>query len=80
MAESLKLTSPSALEHGVIDSIIPEPPGGAHRDPEYVADQIKQTILDDLKELSLLSPDEIKEHRMNKFLNMGSIHENTQNA
>lgn len=75
MAEALKLTSPSALELGVIDSIIPEPPGGAHRDVDFVAERIQETILNDLKELAPLSPDELKEHRMNKFLNMGSIHE-----
>jgi acetyl-CoA carboxylase carboxyl transferase subunit alpha len=77
MAEALKLTSTSALELGVIDSIIPEPAGGAHRDPEYVAAQIRHTLLKDMQELFTLSPDELKEHRMNKFLNMGSINENT---
>jgi len=77
IAEALKLTSPYALELGVIDSIIPEPNGGAHRNLDFVAEQIKQTILGDLKELVLLSGEELKEHRMNKFLNMGSIHESS---
>jgi acetyl-CoA carboxylase carboxyl transferase subunit alpha len=77
MAEALQLTSPSALKFGVIDSIIPEPPGGAHRDPELVAAKIKKTILENLSELSKLSPDELREQRMEKFLNMGSFHENT---
>lgn len=77
MAESLRLTSSSALELGVIDSIIPEPPGGAHRDPEFVASKIRETILKDWTELTALSPDQIKEARMNKFLNMGFINENS---
>jgi acetyl-CoA carboxylase carboxyl transferase subunit alpha len=75
MAESLKLTSGSALELGVIDSIIPEAPGGAHRDPEFVAEKIKENILEYLNVLLKLSGDELKEHRINKFLNMVSIHE-----
>lgn len=74
-AEALKLTSSSALQLGVIDSIIPEPPGGAHRNPEFVASKIKETICSDLKELSTLSGEELKMHRMNKFLNMGFVRE-----
>jgi len=72
IAEALKLTSIPAAEFGVIDSIIPEPPGGAHRDLEFVAAQIKKTILDDLNELSPLTGEELKNQRLNKFLNMGA--------
>ncbi len=74
MAESLKLTSGSALELGVIDSVIAEPAGGAHRDPEEVIKNIKETVLKDWKELSALSAEELKNQRMDKFLNMGSLH------
>lgn len=75
MAEALKLTSPSALKLGVIDSMIPEPPGGAHRNHDYVASRIKETILKDLAELSPLSGDRLRDERMEKFLNMGPIDE-----
>lgn len=75
MAEALQLTSGPALNLGVIDSIIPEPAGGAHRDPDFIAREIRERILQDLKELSPLSADELREHRTQKFLNMGSFHE-----
>ena len=73
MAEALRLTSHSALELGVIDSIIPEPVGGAHRDPEFTAARIKETLLNDLKTLGVLSGEELRQDRMNKFLNMGPV-------
>ncbi len=73
MAEALCLNSSSALRLGVIDSIIPEPPGGAHRDVDFTAAQIKQRILADLDELSSLSGEELKMQRMEKFLNMGAV-------
>lgn len=74
-AECLKLTADYASEFGVIDGIIPEPKGGAHRSPQITANNIKKKILEELAELSKLSPLELKEHRVEKFLNMGFIKE-----
>jgi acetyl-CoA carboxylase carboxyl transferase subunit alpha len=70
-AEALKLTGKELVDLGVIDGTIPEPLGGAHRDPEETAAEIKKTIIENLEELSKLSTDELLEARYNKFRNMG---------
>lgn len=74
-AEALRLTASSALEQGVIDSIIPEPEGGAHRSVEVTARRIKDVLLADLTALEKLSSEELREHRLNKFLKMGPVSE-----
>src|SRR6478752_7265552 len=50
-AEALGLTAPRLLEHKLIDKIVPEPLGGAHRDPAAMAATIKKTVLDELAAL-----------------------------
>ncbi len=72
-AESLKISAQSALALGVIDSIIPEPKGGAHRGPQTIANDIRAVIAKDLSELSLLSPGELRRQRTEKYLNMGAV-------
>jgi len=72
-AEALKITAPSLVELGVIDEIIPEPPGGAHRYPQQVADRIKSVVLKHLKELALLSKTKLLERRFAKFSLMGKF-------
>jgi acetyl-CoA carboxylase carboxyl transferase subunit alpha len=74
-AEALRLTASSALEQGVIDSIIPEPEGGAHRSVEVTARRIKDVLLADLTALEKFSWEELREHRLNKFLKMGPVSE-----
>lgn len=74
-AEALRLTAASALEQGVIDSIIPEPEGGAHRSVEVTARRIKDVLLADLTSLEKFSSEELREHRLNKFLKMGPVSE-----
>jgi acetyl-CoA carboxylase carboxyl transferase subunit alpha len=65
------LTAPDLLQLGIIDGIIPEPLGGAHRDPGQAAREIKKTIEETLEELSGLTADELLEARYNKFRKMG---------
>lgn len=72
-AESLKLTAQYALDLGVIDSIIKEPEGGAHRSLDLTAQAIKLQVLSDLKELNDMEGMELREHRMEKFLAMGHV-------
>ena len=72
-AEALKLTAPSALELGVIDCIIAEPEGGAHRSIEITARNIRQQLISDLEELGHLSGPEMREHRIKKFMNLGYV-------
>jgi len=70
-ATALKLTAQSALEFGLIDEIIPEPRGGAHRDPQEAAGIIKASILSSLNALDSQDGDEIKKQRYEKFRKMG---------
>ncbi|MDD5692518.1 MAG: acetyl-CoA carboxylase carboxyltransferase subunit alpha [Candidatus Omnitrophica bacterium] len=70
-AEVLKLTGQDLLKMGIIDEIIPEPFGGAHRDPQKSGQNIKEAILRNLKELDALSPEKLLELRYKKFRSMG---------
>ena len=74
-AESLKITAKDLLKMGVIDGIIPEPPGGAHRNPEGAAKILKKTILDTYRELSKIKGDELIFKRIEKFGEMGFFKE-----
>lgn len=70
-AESLRLTAQSALENNVIDEIIPEPLGGAHRNYEKTAQNIKDSIIRNLQMLENMTSEELKEQRYTKFREMG---------
>jgi len=70
-AEVLKLTAKDILELGVIDGLVPEPLGGAHRDPATTAAAVKTTVTAALAELSRLDSATLVEQRMEKYLGMG---------
>ena len=70
-AEALQLTAPDLKKQGIIDVIIPEPPGGAHRSHERMAEILKKAILDELKSLTKIKPDKLVEKRIAKFGAMG---------
>jgi len=72
-AAALKLTAQDLLQEGLIDEIIPEPLGGAHRDPQAIAQAIKKSILFHLKELDSLNGEELLKQRYKKFRTMGVI-------
>ena len=72
-AVALKLTAASAKEYGLIDEIVPEPRGGAHRDAIEATGIVKEAILSNLSELQDLSPYEIKDQRYAKFRAMGKF-------
>ena len=74
-AEALKLTAKDMFELKLIDGIIPEPLGGAHRNPEMAAMYVKETILKEVSELKRLSPDERIQKRIEKFTSMGVFQE-----
>lgn len=73
-AAALKLTAQDLLELGVIDQIIPEPLGGAHRDFETVAENIRKTVDQALEELKDIPRKELPELRYQKFRKMGVFH------
>ena len=70
-AEAMKLTADELLNLKIIDEIIPEPIGGAHRDTDQIADEIKKSILKNLEGFENLSGDQIFDHRKNRFLKIG---------
>tara|TARA_B100000003_G_C10935852_1_gene373201 strand:- start:691 stop:1845 length:1155 start_codon:yes stop_codon:yes gene_type:complete len=70
-ASAMKLTSQELLNLKIIDEIIEEPIGGAHRDKETTLENIKRSILKSLKYFKTLTPDEILTQRKNKFLQIG---------
>lgn len=72
-ANALKLTSHHLKEYGIVDEIIPEPSGGAHRDSGSVILSLKNTILKYIKELSSLSKEELLEARYLKYRNIGEF-------
>jgi len=70
-AESLKLTAQDLMELGVVDGIVKEPLGGAHFDPEFVADGIMKVLKRSWKELRELDPESLVQARYEKFRRMG---------
>ncbi len=74
-AETLKVTAPDLLEFGVIDEIIPEPPGGAHSDYDAIAQVVKSAILKWLDKLTKIPPEELVKRRIAKYRKMGVYEE-----
>ncbi len=72
-AEVLKLTGPDLLKMGLIDEVIPEPLGGAHRDAQKQASSVKESILKNLKELEALDKATLLKERYKKYRAMGVI-------
>jgi acetyl-CoA carboxylase carboxyl transferase subunit alpha len=70
-AEALKITADDLVELGVIDGVVKEPVGGAHRSLEGAAQNLKKTILDSFVELKKLSIEELTNKRYDKFRKMG---------
>lgn len=74
-AEALKLTAEDMSKHGLIDGIIKEPVGGAHRDHQTTFETVKQEIKKHLNDLSKKSAEERINQRIEKFGAMGVVHE-----
>jgi acetyl-CoA carboxylase carboxyl transferase subunit alpha len=70
-ATNMKITAQDLLRLGIIDGIIPEPIGGAHRDGVEVVRAAGDTIVAAIAEFDDLSPEEIRKDRREKFLAMG---------
>jgi acetyl-CoA carboxylase carboxyl transferase subunit alpha len=74
-AEALRLTPPDLLEQKIIDRIIPEPQGGAHRNPQQAAAIVKDALIEELKSFQKIKPEKLLDNRMKKFCNMGAWNE-----
>lgn len=72
-AESLKLTPQDLLQYKVIDDIIPEPLGGAHRDPNATAKAVLEVIIKTYEQLQGKSPSRLIEERYKKLRKIGSL-------
>src|SRR3954451_11827864 len=70
-AEAMKITAQDQLALGVIDRIVPEPLGGAQRDPDAAIGSLKGAILEELDGCSKLGPNELRAQRRAKFLAIG---------
>ncbi len=74
-AEALKITGPDLMKFDIVDEIITEPLGGAHRNHQEMADNLKKSILESLTELSKLSAKDLREQRYNKYRKLGVVEE-----
>ncbi len=70
-AEAMKITATDLQSLGVADRIVPEPTGGAHRDPAAAIAALKEAVIEEIKGLQALGPDELLAQRRAKFLAIG---------
>ncbi|HEX6903993.1 MAG TPA: acetyl-CoA carboxylase carboxyltransferase subunit alpha [Thermoanaerobaculia bacterium] len=71
-AEAMRMTAPDLLALGVVDEIIPEPPGGAHTDPALTCRRVGDAVEGALRELERLNPKELIARRYQKFRSLGA--------
>ena len=74
-AEALAITAPRLKELGLIDRIVNEPVGGAHRDPVVMARQLSRALADSLRQLSGMSPEQLIEQRLQRLMSYGRYQE-----
>lgn len=72
-ADALKITATDLMKFGIVDADIKEPVGGAHYDHELMGQNLKETLVDSIKELSKKSGKKLKEERYDKFRKMGVV-------
>ena len=70
-ATSMKITAQDLLRLGVLDGVVPEPTGGAHRDPQTAIARTGEAIAEALRDLGNMGAAELREHRAEKFLAIG---------
>jgi acetyl-CoA carboxylase carboxyl transferase subunit alpha len=68
----LKLTSDDLLQFGIVDEVIPEPLGGAHRDPAGVVASVLAATDRALNVLTVIPPDQLRDRRYRKFRRIGA--------
>lgn len=79
-ARALRLTAADNIELGIIDAVIPEPPGGAHRDARSTAAAIEGWVVDQIRALQTLDAQTLVAQRYERFRKLGSVIETTEQA
>ena len=74
-ASAMKLTARDMLDAGIIDTIVPEPVGGAHRDPEVAASGLKHYLVETLAELTALPAEQLLDRRYERYRRLGVYEE-----
>ncbi|GMH14373.1 hypothetical protein Nepgr_016214 [Nepenthes gracilis] len=74
-AEYLRITAEELRKAEIADGVIPEPLGGAHADPSWTSQQIKQAVVESMDELLKMSTQELLQHRSQKFRKLGGFQE-----
>jgi len=79
-AEALKVTGENLVRFGIVDEVVKEPLGGAHHDPEFVAENLKTAILNHIKELLPVETETLRQNRYEKYRQIGEFSENSTAA
>jgi acetyl-CoA carboxylase carboxyl transferase subunit alpha len=74
-ALAMKMTAPDQQALGVVDIVVPEPPGGAHEDPAETARRIRSVVVEQLDALARLPVDDLVEARYRRFRSLGAFRE-----
>jgi acetyl-CoA carboxylase carboxyl transferase subunit alpha len=74
-ADALGITASRLKTLGLIDKIVPEPLGGAHRDPQVTAQALKKALAETLKQLRAMKPKELVETRLERLMSHGKFKE-----
>ena len=71
-AARLKITAPNLLELGVVDTVVDEPPGGAHQDHDDAASLLDRALFEALNSLGNMNPDQLRDDRYQRFRRLGA--------
>ena len=74
-AEAMRITASNLNDYGLVDEVLPEPLGGAHRNPQAMAEVIRNALLSSLEELTQLSTDQLLEIRQQRLASFGQFKE-----
>jgi len=74
-AEAMRITASNLNEFGLVDGVLPEPLGGAHRNPKAMAEVVRNALLSSLEELAQLSTDQLLERRQQRLASFGQFRE-----
>jgi acetyl-CoA carboxylase carboxyl transferase subunit alpha len=74
-AEAMRITASNLNDFGLVDEVLPEPLGGAHRNPKAMAEVVRNALLSNLEELAQLSTDQLLERRQQRLASFGQFKE-----